>query len=110
MLNQDIICERFGVEPEHSHHDEKLGIALQTLGMLPINGLRQRPENGTCGWYIWCGEQQGREADFYQPLHVSHIRNHLPEVERYLSLPPGYRFLVAGEHEEIWYDSALVDM
>ncbi|WP_443019960.1 immunity protein Imm33 domain-containing protein [Shewanella sp. OMA3-2] len=23
---------------------------------LPINGLRHKAENGTCGWYIWCGE------------------------------------------------------
>jgi hypothetical protein len=51
------ICKKFDAIPLPSKEGEKLGIAIETIGMMPINGLRHNPENGTCGWYIWCGEE-----------------------------------------------------
>ena len=101
------ICSAQGVEPSPSHPSDKLGIALSTLGQQPINGLRHEPEGGTCGWYIWCGEDLSQDPEFFQPLHVSHISKYLPQIENYLALPPGYRFLIAGSQEDIWHDSAL---
>jgi hypothetical protein len=35
---------------------------------------------------------------FFKPLHASHLIEKLPEVVRFLGLPPGSRFLLAGEH------------
>lgn len=107
--SQQSICDSVGVEPSPCHSKDKLGIALATIGQLPINGLRHSPENGTCGWYIWCGEVLEEGADFFQALHVSHIAQYLPEVQKYLALPPGHRFLVAAKQEEIWHDPALTD-
>ena len=108
--SQKEVCKKFDAIPIPSKEGEKLGIAIETIGMMPINGLRHNPENGTCGWYIWCGEEMSEDADFFKPLHVSHISEYLPEVEQYLSLPPGYRFLVAGEYEDVWHDSQLTSM
>ncbi|MCB9018697.1 MAG: hypothetical protein H6546_00015 [Chitinophagales bacterium] len=107
MQIQKDVCKKFDVIPFPSKSGEKLGIAIETIGKLPINGLRHPPENGTCGWYIWCGEEMSEDSEFFKPLHVSHIKEYLPEVEQYLSLPPGYRFLVAGDYEDVWYDSEL---
>lgn len=104
MPSQKEICKKFDAIPLPSKEGEKLGIAIETIGKMPINGLRHTPENGTCGWYIWCGEEMSEDADFFKPLHVSHISEFLPEVEQYLSLPPGYRFLAAGEYEDVWHD------
>jgi hypothetical protein len=50
-----------------------------------------------------------QDIDFFKPLHVSHISEYLPEIEQYLSLPPGYRFLLADEYEDVWHDSSLTD-
>ena len=108
MPKQEKVCKRFNVMPFPCLENEKLGIAIETIGKMPINGLRYNPENGTCGWYIWCGEEMSREADFFKPLHVSHISEYLPEVAQYLELPPGYRFLVAGDHEDVWHDPQLI--
>ena len=63
---------KYGVEAIPSHDDDKLGIALETIGKTPINGLRHKVENGTCGWYIWCGEEFSQDSDFFKPLHVKH--------------------------------------
>ena len=107
METQEQICVRIGVNAVPAGSHEKLGIALATIGQSPINGLRIRLE-GTCGWFIWCGEATSDNPDFYQPLNVSHIAEYLPSVEPYLSLPPGYRFLIADEYEDIWFDPGLL--
>ena len=107
---QNEICSAQGAAPSPSRPGDNLGIALSTIGQLPINGLRHEPAQGTCGWYIWCGEELSQEADFFQSLHVSHIAEYLPTIEKYLALPPGYRFLLAGNQEEVWYDGALTGM
>ncbi len=108
VRSQRDTCKRFGAIPFSCNGDEKLGVAIETIGQLPIHGLRQKPENGTCGWYIWCGGEMSEDPDFFEPLHVAHIREYLPEVEQYLSLPPGFRFLIAGEYEDVWNDPLIL--
>ena len=88
----------------------KIGIALTTIGKQPINGLRSKEENTTNGWYIWCGETMQDHADFFQPLHIEHIDDYLPEILKYLDLPIGFRFLIDNNgYEDIWYDKGLID-
>ena len=88
--------------------DSKVGFAVETSGLVPINGLRHPPEGDTNGWYIWCGEQMSQRADFFAPLHTMHLVGQLPTVLKFLGLPPGYRFLIAGEYEDVWYDPTLL--
>ena len=110
IKEEQTICERQGVEPLQPEEGSKLGIALSTLGKLPINGLRHKPENGTNGWYIWCGEEISEDDDFYSPLHIEHIEEYLPEVRKYLNLPPGYRFLIDGNnYKDVWYEAKLLN-
>jgi hypothetical protein len=104
---QKMICKKEGVEILTPSPNEKLGIALSTIGKKPINGLRHPIENGTCGWYLWCGEELSKEEEFFKPLHVEHIKEYLPLVEKYLALPVGYRFLVTENYEDIWFDESL---
>lgn len=107
---EQTICERAGVAPDKPERGSKIGIALGSVGKRPINGLRHKPEKGTCGWYIWCGEEIGKEDDLFAPLHVEHIADYLPEVQAYLMLPPGYRFLIDGsDYEDVWYDEKLLN-
>lgn len=73
MSSQQDICAKFETEYSPCSDSDKLGIAIKTIGKLPINGLRQVAENGTCGWYIWCGEDCSDDPDVFKPLHVSHI-------------------------------------
>ena len=73
-------CEFAGVVPDNPKAGSKLGIAIETIGQVPINGLRHKAENGTNGWYIWCGKEFSQEEDFFSPLHVEHVDKHLPQI------------------------------
>jgi hypothetical protein len=105
---QKAVCSRYRVKYVPSDAPEKSGFALSTKGMLPINGLRHAPGSGTSGWFIWCGEAFSEADDFFAPLHTFHIYEENPEIGRLLGLPPGYRFLLAGDYLDVWYDEALL--
>ena len=87
----------------------KLGVALSTLGMRPINGLRHAPTDETNGWYLWCGTTLSEDADFFAPIHIEHVDHYLPEVIPYLDLPAGSRFLLDGTNvQDVWFDETLL--
>ena len=108
MESMTSVCHRFQVQPVFPDPAEKAGIALQTIGTLPIHALRILPEGGTSGWYIWAGGDMSTDPDFFQPLHICHLDQYCPELVPYLGLPPGWRVLLAPNHEDVWFDPALV--
>jgi hypothetical protein len=70
--------------------------------------LRHPVADDISGWYLWCGEEFSSAKDFFQPIHARHIYEEFPEIVKLLGLPPGYRFLLAGEYLDVWYDAALL--
>ncbi len=102
------MCDRFGVECHPSYLHLKIGLALETLGQQPINGLRHPPEKDTTGWYIWGGHELSSADDFFEPVHVSHLADILPAIIPYLGLPAGWRFQVTPGHEDVWFDVSLL--
>jgi hypothetical protein len=78
----------------------KVGISDSALrGEVPLHGLRHQPESGTSGWFIWSGEWSDA-ADFFKPLHLHHLTGDCPAALPFLSLPPGWRFMIAPDHED----------
>ena len=104
------MCEQFGAEYSPPEAKSKLGVALETLRKKPINGLRHKPSEDTSGWYIWGGENCSKSPDFFSPLHVSHMSERCPIAERFLALPPGYRFLTDGKYVDVWFDPTLLEV
>ena len=104
------VCRRFKVIPFPAPGHLKVGVAqnLQT-GLEPIHGLRHPPEGQTTGWYLWAGDDFSDDPDFFGPLHVEHLLEWCPRVIPYLALPPGWRFLLARDQDDVWFDSALLD-
>ncbi len=85
----------------------KVGISQNVKeGVLPINGVRTRTEGDTTGWYIWAGEWSD-DPDFFVPLHVEHLVRWCPAVIPFLMLPVGWRFLIAPDYEDVWFDSEI---
>lgn len=107
---QSAVCRNAGVEPDPPLERQKVGIALQTLHLEPLNGLRHPPSDDTCGWFIWGGPEVSKASDFFQPLHVAHLSEHCAAALKYLALPPGWRFLRAPGYEDVWYDATLLDV
>jgi hypothetical protein len=102
------VCKKLNAVPQPPLAGSKVGIALDTISQIPINGMRIQPGDGTNGWFLWCGSERSNNADFFAPLHVEHLIECLPEAVGYLDLPPGYRFQIdrAG-YEDVWFDPAL---
>lgn len=100
---------------------EVVGISTDLLGsgwdrgvplprsLLPLNALRHPTEGSASGWYIWAGEELSDAADFFAPVHVSHVIDHCPGIVPYLLLPAGWRVLIAPDYEDVWFDQGLID-
>jgi hypothetical protein len=109
---QRAVCARYGVDHHATRPDLKIGINFLGDGY-PINGMREPfdPEyDALTGWWIWNGE---RTAEFnkldFDALHATHVAETCPEVLPYLGLPPGWRFLIAPDYEDVWKDETLLD-
>jgi len=110
MSTQLEICAKYGANYVPSPSHSKVGIARNVKdGLLPINGLRLRPEEGTTGWFIWAGEEMSQDPDFFVPLHVAHLDEWSPTVMKFIGLTPGWRFLVADYYEDVWEDKSLLE-
>ncbi|WP_143688252.1 immunity protein Imm33 domain-containing protein [Streptomyces sp. 3214.6] len=85
---------------------EKIGVSKGVLEdpQWPIHGVRVKPERGTCGWYIWTGKHDPDDPDFFAPVHAKHLFEVRPDICDYLGMSPGWRFLIAPNHEDIWFD------
>lgn len=105
------ICRKYGAEYQPFDIDLMLGVSDNFFsGVLPLNGLRHPQEHGTCGWYLWAGEELSEADDFFQPVHIYHLVERCPSVMKYLALPAGWRFLIAGEYEDVWFDAKLLEV
>ena len=103
------ICEKFDAKYVACEASLKIGVSKNIRsGELPLNGLRYSPTGDTTGWYLWAGEHLSDAPDFFMPLHASHIDEWCPALSNYLGLAPGWRFLVAGDHVDVWFDETLL--
>jgi hypothetical protein len=111
VLMQQAFCKQHGLSWVPANSDQKVGIAENVKsGLMPLNGLRHPLNGDTTGWYIWAGGEPNSDPEFFVPLHVQHLSDWCPLVIKFLGLPPGWRFLIAGDHEEIWEDTSLLQV
>ena len=103
VQSQKELCQKYQVGCEPPGSGLKLGISKDFFsGRMPLNGLRHPPEGDTCGWYLWAGEEFSEAADYFHPLHVSHLIECDSEVMRYLGLPAGWRFLLSDDLKKMF--------
>lgn len=106
---QKKVCNKWGSSYVETPCAHKVGIAdAVKSGIYPINGLRHTPTGDTSGWYIWAGEDFSEREDFFMPLHAEHLEEWCPGIKKYLGLAPGWRFLVAPDYEDVWFDASLL--
>lgn len=106
---QKKVCKKYEANFLSSPRDLKVGIATNVRDeIVPINGFRHLPEGDTTGWYIYAGENLSDCPDFFKPLHVEHLDDWCPQVKKCLGLSPGWRFLIAGDYEDVWFDESLI--
>ncbi|BFO56700.1 MULTISPECIES: hypothetical protein [Comamonadaceae] len=106
MLNPDrkMICEKYGSKYHEFLENLNVGVNIESLGMIPVYGVRINPAFGTSGWYIW-GGKYSEDEDFFKPIHGFHLIQKLPGLSKYLALAPGFKFIVDGDgYEDVWFD------
>jgi hypothetical protein len=109
-IDQLEICRKHSVPPDPPDPFTKLGISRSFSSReFPLNGLRHPAEEGTNGWFLWSGEELSNDPEFFVPLHAAHIDDRCPEIKKFLALPPGWRFLYAPDHEDVWFDESLLN-
>ncbi len=102
---QRAICTKWGSPFIEADSHLKCGVAIKTIGLNPIYGVRYAKCKGTTGWYLWCGEYSDDPA-FYDPVCTRHLLDYLPLVLPYLCLAPGYCFIIdANGYEDIWFEA-----
>ncbi|NVB39638.1 hypothetical protein G6O69_17480 [Pseudenhygromyxa sp. WMMC2535] len=106
---QLLTCKKYGARWQASPLQHKVGVSKNIRsGEEPLNGLRHPPQGDTTGWYLWAGEFFDDAPDFFEPLHVEHLIEWCPSVIPYLGLPPGWRFLITDDYEDVWSDPGLL--
>ncbi len=82
---------------------DKVAVAINTLGQMPLNARRVSPERGASGWYIWGGEGGGRSRTpgFFQTLQVAHLLDRCPQILPFLALAPGWRVRLSADGPDI---------
>ncbi|WP_227061408.1 hypothetical protein [Acinetobacter pittii] len=100
---QKNICKKFNSKFVKSLENEMVAVALDSLGKIPITGIRNILEEGeNISWFFYCGEFS-EDDDFFKPMHISHLENYLPEVIPYLALEEGFRFVIDKQgYEDVW--------
>jgi hypothetical protein len=76
----------------------------------PVHGLRHPPEGGTSGWYIWTGDLDEADDDFFVPMHPAHLADKVPGLLAELGAPPGSRSLLAPGYRDTWFDPSLLQV
>ena len=111
ILQQKQVCARFDAEFVEAEFDLMIGVSRNFLsGILPLNGLRHPPKGQTCGWYLWAGNELSDAKDFFDVWHFRHLVDRRPDVAKYMGLAPGWRFLLAGDYEDVLFDEKLLDV
>jgi hypothetical protein len=107
---QRAFCRKQAAQYMATPSDTKTGFARSTKGRVPVNGLRHPPKGETSGWYVWCGQEFSDAADFFDPLHTRHLYEEYPDLVKLFGLPPGYRFVLASDYLDVWYDASLLNV
>lgn len=107
MLNvfeaQQSVCEKFDSKFCPLSSNDMIAVAINTIGQLPINGLRYPLlDDNNIGWFVYCGEYLA-DDNFFEPIHISHLDNLLPEVLPYLALEDHFAFVIDGvDYEDVY--------
>lgn len=73
-----------------------------------VEGVRYPSPSHMSGWWLTTDEYDG-DVNSLQTLHFQHIREKRPDLAIYMGLPFGYRFLLGGVDEHVWYDEVAAN-
>lgn len=106
---QNAICRRYHSRPAPLDPSDRIAISANyRSGSWPLNGLRHSVHGNMCGWYLWRGTEFLTDPDWFKPVCYHHLVDDGDAAVPYLLLPAGFRFLIAPDYEDVWFDESLI--
>lgn len=103
---QQDLCRRHKAQFTPPVAGATLGAALPLALGAPVHGQRFPPEPETSGWYLWTGGGDLADGEF-RDVPIEHAAAIDPRVVKFLALPPGWRFVLTADREDVWFDPSL---
>jgi len=106
---QTKICEKYQSAVVPCYENEIIALAVESIGKQPTYGTRIRPKSGEkVAWFFYSGENT-QETDFFKPVHIHHVKELMPELEKYLCLDFGYKIIIDDRgYEDVWRESEMI--
>ncbi|MGE9819633.1 immunity protein Imm33 domain-containing protein [Acinetobacter baumannii] len=60
------------------------------------------------GWWLTADKYDG-DIETLKNVHFTLILEKRPDLAIYMALPYGYRFILGGEEEHVWFDENALD-
>lgn len=76
------------------------------LGEHEVEGVRYPSPDHMSGWWLTTSLYSGN-LESLKTVHFKHIAEALPNIAQYMGLPHGYRFVLGGQSEHVWFDSEV---
>ena len=107
--NQKACCEHYKTDFIPPTQEQLVTISEGVLeGAHEIEGVRYPSPDHMSGWWLTTDLYNG-DVGSLKTVHFSHIEEALPQVSQYMALPFGYRFVLGGESEHVWFDSKAAE-
>jgi hypothetical protein len=107
IARQREMCAWFGAVDAPLEPWNIVGVSESVGKEIRLNRLRP-VEGNASSWFSWGGEEWSDAADFFAPIHGEHLLDRCPEAFPYLALPPGWRFPIAPNYGDVWFDESLL--
>ena len=101
---QEQCCQHYEASPVGVSEDQLVVISSGVYeGNVEIEGVRYPSPKHMSGWWLTTHLYDGN-LDSLKTVHFKHIASKRPDITMYMALPFGYRFLLGGESEHVWFD------
>lgn len=105
--DQHEICRRYGADFSPPRPDNLVVISAGVMEGNPVQGVRYPSPEHMSGWWITTDQYNGDITSLRQE-HLYHLTSVRPDLARYIALPSGYRFDLAGG-EDVWFEQKVAD-
>lgn len=104
-------CKLYKIKFEEVYLNTYIAISknVKDPNVEPLNGLRHPiTKENKVGWYLWAGEELLTDFDFFEKIHLVHLKEFWPEAIKFLGLCSGSRFILDKHgYTDIWIDESL---
>lgn len=110
LNHQKKICKKFGLSYQPCDMEKYLYITPDfNEKNFPIEGKRYLEDENFCGWYIWSGENP-KNNDVFKKVPLSEIDNYSKDLNKFLWLEQGTRFIIEQDYFDAEYDYRVFNM